>query len=299
MGRARWGIAIGGLSAGGMAAALLGWSALSATNAAPIPDFSGIWGRTSVDFEPPPSGAGPVMNKTRTFYMRVGDDTNPILKPEAAEEVRKAGAISRTGTNFPTPSNQCTPWSPPYAWRALQMQILQQKDQVTLLYVGDQQIRRVRLNQPHPANVTPSWGGDSVGHYEGDTLVIDTVGVRVGPLSVVDNYGTPYSAALHLVERIRLVDGDVANAAAEQAERDSGRVDVEMGGATIDPAYKGKGLQVQFRVEDAGMFTGPWSAAVTLRRAVGRWEERVCADSRFNYITGKPFPLPQADNADF
>jgi hypothetical protein len=68
-----------------LSAVFLAWPALSATNAAPIPDFSGIWGRTSVDFEPPPSGAGPVMNKTRTFYMRVGDDTNPILKPEAAD----------------------------------------------------------------------------------------------------------------------------------------------------------------------------------------------------------------------
>jgi hypothetical protein len=293
MGRRRWGFAIG------VSAGLLAWPALSATNAAPIPDFSGIWGRTSVDFEPPPSGPGPVMNKTRTFYMRIGDDANPILKPQAAEKVREAGAISRTGVNFPTPSNSCTPWSPPYAWRALQMQILQGKDQVILLYVGDQQIRHVRLNQPHPKTVTPSWGGDSVGHYEGDTLVIDTVGLKVGPLSMIDNYGTPYSTALHLVERIRLIDGDIANAAAEQAERDSGRVDVEMGGASINPAYKGKGLQVQFRVEDAGMFTRPWSAAVTLRRAVGPWEERVCADSRFNYITGKPFPLPQDATADF
>jgi hypothetical protein len=299
MGREGWGIAIGALSAAWIAVGPPASPALSATNAAPIPDFSGIWGRTSVDFEPPPSGSGPVMNKTRTFYMRIGDDTNPILKPEAAEKVRKAGAISRTGVNFPTPSNQCTPWSPPYAWRALQMQILQQKDQVTLLYVGDQQIRRVRLNQPHPLHVTPSWGGDSVGHYEGDTLVIDTVGVKIGPLSMIDNYATPYSAALHLVERIRLIDGEIANAAAEQAERDSGRVDVEMGGASIDPAYKGKGMQIQFRVEDAGMFTRPWSAAVTLRRAAGPWEERVCADSRFNYITGKPFPLPQDDKPDF
>src|SRR6266566_9010220 len=162
MRRNGWRIAIG------LSAVFPVWPALSATNAAPIPDFSGIWGRTSVDYEPPPTGAGPVMNKTRTFYMRVGDDTNPILRPEAAEKVRQAGAISRTGVNFPTPSNQCTPWGPPYAWRALQMQILQQKDQVILLYVGDQQIRRVRLNQPHPAKVTPSWGGDSVGHYEGD-----------------------------------------------------------------------------------------------------------------------------------
>src|SRR5882672_1553765 len=211
MGRKGLGIAIS------LSTSFLAWPALSATNAAPIPDFSGIWGRTSVDFEPPPSGAGPVMNKTRTFYMRIGDDANPILKPQAAEQVRKSGEISRTGVNFPTPSNQCTPWSPPYAWRALEMQILQQKDQVTILYVGDQQIRRVRLNQQHPPRVTPSWSGDSVGHYEGDTLVVDTIGVKFGRNSMIDNYGTPYSESLHLVERYRLIDGGDAKAAAEKS----------------------------------------------------------------------------------
>ena len=46
-------------------------------------------------------------------------------------------------------------------------------------------VRRVRMNQLHPAQVTPSWYGDSVGHYEGDTLVIDTVGVKTGPLAMV------------------------------------------------------------------------------------------------------------------
>src|ERR1700680_1057883 len=239
--------------------------ALSAANApansaAPFPDFSGVWGRTSVDFEPPLSGPGPVMNKTRTFYMRIGDNLNPILKPEAAEKVRAAGAISRAGVNFPTPSNSCTPWAPPYAWRALEMQMLQQKDRVTILTVGDQQIRRVRLNGQHPARVTPSWAGDSIGHYEGDTLVIDTIGIKPGPLSMIDNYGTPFSPALHLIERIRLIDSDAANKAAEQAEKDSGKVNVDMGGASIDPAYKGKGLQITFTVEDPAVFTTPWSA---------------------------------------
>jgi len=108
------------------------------------------------------------------------------------------------------------------------------------LYVAISKIRHVRLNGQHPQNVTPSWGGDSVGHYEGDTLVIDTVGVKVGPLSAIDNYGTPYSAALHLVERIRLIDGNTANAAAEQAERDSGRVDVEMAARASIPLTRAR-----------------------------------------------------------
>ena len=280
-----------------MAAALLLFPCAADSTAAP-PDFSGVWGRNAVDFEPPVSGPGPVMNKTRTCYMRIGDDANPILKPDAAEKVRAAAAISRTGENFPTPSNQCTPWPPLYGWRALQMQMLQQKDQVTILYVGDQQIRRVRLNGRHPARVTPSWGGDSIGHYEGDTLVIDTIGAKTGGVSMIDNYGTPYSGALHVVERIRLIDAGAAKAAAAKAERDSGRVDIEMGGATVDGAYP-YGLQIQFTVEDPGVFTRRWSGAVTYLRSAGPWEERVCADSRHNYITGEDFPLPHADRSDF
>jgi hypothetical protein len=280
------------------AGAVLIGPAWSATNTA-TPDFSGVWGRTSVDYEPPPSGPGPVMNKTRTFYMRIGDDANPILKPAAAEAVRKAAAVSRTGANFPTPSNQCTPWSAPYAWRALLMQMVQSKDEVVILHVGDHQIRHVRLNAQHPASVTPSYMGDSVGHYEGDTLVIDTVGFKIAPYSMIDNYGTPFTPAMHLVERIRLIDGEEARRAQDKAERDSGQVNVEMGGASIAAGEKGKGLQVQFRVEDGSVFTTPWSAAVTYRRSAGPWEERVCADGRHNYLTGNDIPIPSANVPDF
>ena len=278
-----------------MAAAL---TASGAPNGSAIPDFSGFWGRNSVDYEPPPSGPGPVMNKTRTFYMRVGDDANPILRSDAATAVRNAGEISRTGVNFPTPSNQCTPWSPPYAWRALEMQIVQQQNQVTILYVGDQQIRRVRLNSQHPARVEPSWAGDSVGHYEGDTLVIDTIGIKFGRNSMIDNYGTPYSESLHLVERIRLINGATAKVAAEKSERDSGRVEVWMGGATIDTNYD-KGLEIRFTVDDPKIFTTPWSGAVTYRRALGEWEERVCADNPHDYNSGTDVPVPRADKPDF
>jgi hypothetical protein len=280
-----------------MALACLLWPA-SAGSAAAIPDFSGVWGRNSVDFEPPPSGPGPVMNKTRTFYMRIGDDTNPILKPEAAAKVRAAGAISRTGVNFPTPSNGCTPWPPVYGWRALLMQMVQAKDQVVIMYVGDQQVRHVRLNQQHPRNVVPSYGGDSVGHYEGDTLVIDTVGVKPGPLSMIDNYGTPFSSGVHIVERIRRVDASAAKRDYAKAQTDSGRVDEDMGGATVDERYP-NGLQISFRVEDPANFTMPWSGQVTYLRSAGAWEERVCADMRHNFLTGEDFALPHADRPDF
>jgi hypothetical protein len=285
------------IAASAVTLACLLWPA-RADSAAAIPDFSGIWGRNSVDFEPPPSGPGPVMNKTRTFYMRIGDDTNPILRPQAAAKVRAAGAISMTGVNFPTPSNGCTPWPPVYGWRALLMQMVQAKDQVVIIYVGDQQIRHVRLNREHARNVVPSYSGDSIGHYEGDTLVIDTVGVKPGPLSMIDNYGTPFSSGVHIVERIRRVDAAVAKRDYAKAQTDSGRVDEDMGGATVDERYP-NGLQISFRVEDPANFTTPWSGQVTYLRSAGAWEERVCADMRHNFLTGEDFALPHADRPDF
>jgi hypothetical protein len=85
------------------------------------------------------------------------------------------------------------------------MQMLQQPHQITFLYDYSYEIRHVRMNEPHPAHVTPSWYGDSVGRYEGDTLVIDTVGIRTDrPFAMLDFFGTPYTKALHVVERYRL-----------------------------------------------------------------------------------------------
>ncbi|HEX3484046.1 MAG TPA: hypothetical protein VHT51_03235, partial [Micropepsaceae bacterium] len=167
------------------------------------------------------------------------------------------------------------------------------------LYMQDHQIRHVRLNGTHPAKVVPSWYGDSIGHYEGDTLVVDTVGIKVGPYSMTDNYNSPQSEALHLVERFRLIDGAEAKRAAEQSERDSGRVEAERGGLTIDPDYKGRGLQVHITVEDPNVFTMPWSAQVTYRRVKDEWEERVCADNPHDYSTGTETPVPKAGKPDF
>src|SRR5262249_15917061 len=57
---------------------------------------------------------------------------------------------------------------------------------------------------PHSANVKPSWYGDSVGHYEGDTLVVDTIGLN--DKTFMDNYRTPHTDKLHVVERWRLIE---------------------------------------------------------------------------------------------
>jgi hypothetical protein len=270
-----------------------------------IPDFSGKWGRNAFDFEPPPSGPPPVRNIKRLPsgvgdpQALIGDDQNPILRPEAAAIVRRRGEISRSGNAFPDPSNQCTPWAPPFVFSMqLGLQILQQKDRITILYNQDDQTRHIPLNGSHPVKLTPSWKGHSVAHYEGDTLVIDTVGFKVGPDSTVDRYGTPHSEKLHVIERYRLIDGDAAKQASELHQKNEGRAG--LGGAVIvDPEYKGPGLQLSFTVEDEKMFTTPWSAVVTYRRNRGTWLEQVCAENPNEYYDQKVTAIPTDATPDF
>jgi hypothetical protein len=170
--------------------------------AASIPDFSGIWAHPYLPgFEPPATGPGPVLNRSRSrngranFNQLIGDYTNPILKPEAAEIVKKHGEMSVAGEGYPTPSNQCWPGGVPYIFWDYLLQMFQQSDKITMIYRHNNEVRRVRMNQPHPVEVTPSSYGDSVGHYEGDTLVIDTVGIKIGPFAMVDMYGTAKTIA--------------------------------------------------------------------------------------------------------
>ena len=82
---------------------------------ASIPDFSGAWTKPYIGIESPTSGPGPVTNRSRRngrrdVYQYVGDYTNPILKPWAADIVKKHGEISLTGTPYPSarsPRNFC------------------------------------------------------------------------------------------------------------------------------------------------------------------------------------------------
>src|SRR5258706_2767488 len=255
-----------------------------------------MWTRPIFGFEQPESGPGP-LHGLRPGRNVGGDENNPILKPEAAATVKKRNEILRSGVDFPTPSSQCMPMAAPYIYRVQEMQVLQEKDQVVLLYMQDHQVRRVRLNQPHPARLTPTWHGDSIGHYEGDTLVVDTVGVKVGPYSVVDMYGTPHSGALHVVERYRLIPYEAATAALERDVPARILVAAEQA-ATIDENDKGPGLQIQFTVEDKNIFTTPWSGAATYSRADG-WVENVCAENTHEYYRGSSTTVPHADKPDF
>ena len=259
--------------------------ASGAHTAAAIPDFSGTWAyHFCCGFQPPLSGPGPVANRSRRNdasdrYQYVGDYTNSILKPEAAQVVKKHGEIEISGLAHPTPSNHCWPSGVPYIFFQLGVQILQLPDKVTFLYLRDHEFRQVRMNRLHPAKVTPSWYGDSVGYYEGDTLVIDTVGVKTDrPLAMLDMYGTPYTRALHVVERYRLLDYEAAR---EGLERDAKEYAVIPNTSMQrDGAYRGKYLQLLFTVEGPGVFTAPWSATITYGRPSGAWVEMSAPKAR-------------------
>jgi hypothetical protein len=279
--------------------------AMPADTFSPIPDLSGSWGRNSFAYENPSTGLGPVENMSRLPSGQrdrttlIGDDANPILTPDAARIVKQFGEMSRRGIGFPDPNNQCWPEGPPYIFRVLTTQILQQRDQTLIFYTFDHQVRHIRLNQTHPAHIIPSWYGDSIGHFEGETLVVDTVGIRVGPFSMIDRFGTPYSEALHLIERFRLIDRAAADEAMQRNETENGRIGPDGGGGRVDPNDGGKGLQIQFTVKDPKNFTAPWSAPVTYRRNIDPWDERVCPENLHNYGVAEDPKVPAAETPDF
>ena len=298
---------LGRAAAGVISTAIFVWPALGAAIAAPVPDFSGQWGRNVFNFEALPAGPHPVTNLRRVGedagrpivigdpVPLVGDYTNAILKPEAAAVVKQKGDFSAAGHDFPDPSNQCALYSPPYLFTIqLGMQMLQAKDQIVILYTQDNQVRRVHLNERHPAKLTPSATGHSVGHYEGDTLVVDTVGIKLEPFTMVDRFGTPQSEAMHVVERYRLIDAAQAREAQERQEKTNGGFT----GSPYDTGY-GKGLQVQVTVEDPKVFTTPWSANVTYRHVVRPWQESVCAENNTDVLHQGFEHVPTADKPDF
>ena len=270
--------------------------------AAAIPDFSGIWRHGSLPwFVPPASGPGPVTNRTRRqdtgqsdYGMLVGDYTNPILQPWAAEVVKKKGEISLAGLDYPNPANQCWPEPVPFLFKHMAVQMLQLPDQIVMLFSEDHEVRRVRMKE-HPAQVTPSWHGDAVGHYDGDALVIDTVGVKTDrPYAMIDLFGTPYTEKLHVTERYQLGDYDAVKDALQRAARENWRP-----AGPVNPNYQDKYLQVQFTIEDQGAFTTPRTASMVYLRDRLEWPEVACAENTFGFHHSKDAGVPRADTPDF
>jgi hypothetical protein len=293
-------------------------------SAASVPEFSGLWANfLGPGFTPPASGPGPVLNKARQRAAidiygqplnaadapivsqnghRVGDYSAPILQPWAAQVVKEHAEKELNDGPALNPINQCRPSGMPFVLYNFGMELLQQPNSITMLYVYDHEVRHVRMNQSHPAQLTPSWYGDSVGHFAGDTLVIDTVGIKTGPYTMVDQFGTPHTEALHVIERYRLIDYEAANRILERGAKENGNFLRNDSGVNPDLKSRGKNLQLEFTVEDKGAFTTPWSATVIYRPGVGvgsstEWPEAICAENP-NELA-RQAALPIADKPDF
>ncbi len=269
----------GWLLASGLVAGFAGMAVVAeAVAQAPVPDFSANqvgWIAINRDFIAVPGGPRPVSNDTAHPYVlngipgaqptyRVADLNNPNLKPSAKERMKEANDEVLAGKIGYTARSSCRPAGVPGFMMFVVEPIffVQAPKEVLMIFEGDQQIRRIHLDVPHSENPTPSWYGESVGHYEGDTLVIDTVGLN--DKTTVDNFRTPHGEKLHVVERWKLTEG-------------------------------GSVLEATIRIEDPDTFYEPWSAIQRYRRVQRPMHEEVCAENnaQFEYHT------PVADNPDF
>ena len=202
----------------------------------------------------------------------IGNAADPVLKPWAAKQMQASNdevlsgkrglPFSAQSTCHPggVPEQLLTPAEPFY--------FIQTPSEVWMIWQTDHMVRRVYLTGQHSETVQPSWFGESIGHYEGgDTLVIDTIGIT--DRSFVDNYRTPHTSKLHVVERFKLVeDGQV--------------------------------VQISMTVDDPGAFTTPWSATQRWRRVDrGAFYEASCNENHTDYFEKYSVPTPRAAKPDF
>jgi hypothetical protein len=214
--------------------------------------------------------------------------------------LKKKGELAMAG-GFPSSEDQCRPIAPPFS-SAVQFdfQILQKKDgDLTFIGHQDDQVRHIRMKGTHPAKLVPAPMGDSIGHWEGDTLVIDTVGIKSDEFIASDRLGTPQSDSMHIVERYRLIDGARAKADLDKFESSEGIVGGRPPGGYVNPDTSLKGLRLEVTMEDPKVFTQPLTGVVTYRRLTVGWREDVCADNPVEHYKDEWIGLPKANHPDF
>jgi hypothetical protein len=172
---------------------------------------------TGDNFLPPASGPGPIMSRPGYPYVpnngrdfagsnptyRIADLTNPILQPWVVEQMKRDNDAVLAGKVPFMARERCYPGGVPefVIYRRVGPPMLffvQTPKEVLIIWRGDMQVRHIYMDVPHSAHPTPSWYGESVGHYEGDTLVVDTIGQNTK--TFVDNYRTPHTEQLHVAD---------------------------------------------------------------------------------------------------
>ena len=271
-----------------LSAAALAGNPVKGAEIAPIPDFAPnnvtAWVPSRLagdDFLPPASGPGPVVSVPDHPYspnqgtagqstFRIADLSNPILQEWAKARMKKVNDDVLAGKIPFTARERCWPGGVPdfdIYERDRPVFWIQTSKEIVIVNEHDAQARHIYLNVPHSANVKPSWYGESVGHFEGGTLIVDTIGLN--DRTFVDNYRTPHTTQLHVVERFSLTDG--------------GRI-----------------LQAAIRVEDPGAFNMPWSAVQQWKRRESQpIAELVCAENNAGYFNYDVAPVPTAVKPDF
>jgi hypothetical protein len=218
----------------------------------------------------------PAAGDLRQGVPYIGDDTNPILLPHAAQAIKAQRAMYDRGEAVWSAWALCWPTGVPLNFGMVNaLQFLQHENEVTMIYQRGQTVRHIYLNEKHPYNLQPTWFDHSVGHYEGpDSLVIDTI--AQDPRALLDRFGTPKSEAIRVVEKYMI-----------SADR--------------------RRLDVFLTVEDPKTFTTSWSATVAYELLPPRsgespqdevFAEIVCPENNRD-AAGGGYPIPMATAIDF
>jgi hypothetical protein len=248
-----------------------------------IPNFMssnfGWQPNTGFDFRPIEGKVAPVGRDARPQgndqpgIERLSDAENPNLKPWAAAQMRMHNDLVRGGHRAFSAQSRCWPGGVPgqLLFVAEPVYFIQTPQEVRIIWQRNQQVRRIYLDREHSPNPKPSWFGESVGHYENGELVIDTVGFVEHQYSFVDNYRTPHTKDLHVVERWKIVDG-------------------------------GNAIEATVVVEDPGTFNAPWWGTARWQKVNRPLMESICAENNLNYETYlklREYPMPVANTPDF
>ena len=224
------------------------------------PDLTGVWSRS----RRPPDRAHRYTLFQLLFSISI-EEPPMTAWAEARFKANKPqfgpSAVPIADSNDPI--GKCFPPGVPriYLIRAEPMEIVQVPGRVIMLFEYDHFVRQIYTDgRQHNTDLGPTWMGDSIGTWHGDTLVVDTVGFN--DKTWVDMAGHPHSDAMHLVERIRRIDHNT--------------------------------LQDDLTIDDPKAYTKPWGGRLTFVLKPG-WSlgEMVCEDNaNFNdfqkRISAKP-----------
>jgi hypothetical protein len=231
------------------------------------PGYEVVPGTTPPIYSDPAHPFIPNNGEGKQPTFRIADLSNPNLMPWVKDAMKKdIDEILAGKKSAFTAQSSCVPAGVPFFMGyggPDPIVFLQTSKEVWMIWTEDNQVRRVYLNVPHSRNPKPSWYGESIGHYEGDSLVIDTVGLNAK--TVVDIYRTPHTEQLHVIERWHMIDG-------------------------------GKGMEAVFTVEDPGSFYKPWTAKRRYRRIDQDYNEKICAENNTNIFD---YHIPVSSKADF